>query len=32
MQNDTEIMVSQTYKHRLKEIEKSELEARGLLK
>ncbi len=32
MQNNVEIPVSQTYRNKLKEIEKIELEARGLLK
>lgn len=32
MQNNIEIMVSQTYRKKLRAIEKSELEARGLLK
>lgn len=32
MQNNVEISVSQTYRNKLKEIEKIELEARGLLK
>ena len=32
MQNNVEIPVSQTYRNKLKEIEKIELESRGLLK
>lgn len=32
MENNTEITVSQTYRHHLKDMEKSELESRGFLK